>query len=155
MSKGYNISQFSKEIIQIIPHLMRLSQSMVKSDSDDLLSGKITLPQFLVLELLKSKDSVKMNDIAKTLKVSLPAATGTVKRLVSLKMVKRHHDASDRRVIHVVLTKKGENTIERVRTARRKVIEKAFGHLSDKERQTYLNILRKVKKGLDEKANKK
>jgi DNA-binding MarR family transcriptional regulator len=48
-------------------------------------------------------------------------------------------------VIKVVLTQKGKKILEETKKERKKVIEKVFEKLSLKEREIYLNILRKIK----------
>ena len=72
-----------------------------------------------------------------------------------MKLVKRAYDKSDRRVIFIELTGEGKNTTERTKLARRGVIEEMFGTISEEERETYLRIIRKVKKGLNEKTKQK
>jgi DNA-binding MarR family transcriptional regulator len=139
------LSEFSEEVFRIMPHILR---GMFKRQKDILGAGKITLPQFLSLNLLHIKGLLKMNEIAKALNVSLPAATGLVDRLVSMGMVKRMYDEKDRRAIYVTLTPKGEKTIEEVESSRKKAIEDVFGRLTQKERQDYLAILRKLMKAL-------
>ncbi|MCF7898187.1 MAG: MarR family transcriptional regulator, partial [Candidatus Omnitrophica bacterium] len=116
--------------------------------------GKITLPQYLVLDLVYRKNALKMKDIAFGLKVSLPAASGLVDRLARLKMIRRIPDNQDRRVILIDLTKSGKKTVEDVSKKRKEVIEKIFSPLTSRERQNYLNILNKIKKKFDEKEKK-
>lgn len=145
------LSQFSKELTNTISFIQRLAHNMLKEKADAFIKGKITLPQYLVLELIYRKNALKMKDIAAELKVSLPAASGLVDRLVKLKMLKRIPDAQDRRVILIDLTKGGKRTVEDVSKKRKEVIEKIFSPLTSRERQTYLNILNKIKKEFDEK----
>jgi DNA-binding MarR family transcriptional regulator len=94
-----------------------------------------------------------MKDIAKVLQVSLPAATGIVNRLVTLGMLKRVYDSGDRRVIFIEVTASGKKCLEKVKVARKMIIEKMFRGLSEQERQTYLRILRKVNRNLHDKNN--
>jgi DNA-binding MarR family transcriptional regulator len=151
MVKNQQIQQFSQELMQSISYIQRLARIMLKKRSDVLLQGKVTMPQYLTLELLSNKGALKMNRIAKAFQISLPAATGLINRLVKMKLVKRSYDKNDRRVILIVLTPEGRRVTTQTKIARRKVIEEMFGCLSDQERQTYLNIIRKVKKTLYEK----
>ena len=151
MVKNQQIQQFSQELMQSISYIQRLARIMLKKRSDVLLQGKVTMPQYLTLELLSNEGALKMNRIAKAFQISLPAATGLINRLVKMKLVKRSYDKNDRRVILIVLTPEGRRTTAQTKIARRKVIEEMFGGLSDQERQTYLNIIRKVKNTLYEK----
>ena len=92
-----------------------------------------------------------MKDVAGALHVSLPAATGMVKRVVGMKMVKRVYDKNDRRVVFISLTELGVKTIVKAKLARKKIIEEIFGNLTDKERSFYLKIIQKIKNNLYEK----
>jgi len=154
MTKNSQITKFSQELDQTIGYIHRLVSSVIKLRTDALMQGKITFPQHIALEILSVEKSLKMKAVAKALRVSLPAATGLINRLVVMKMVERVYDTNDRRVIHIILTPKGKETLERIRKTRRKAIEEIFGVLSQEERQTYLGILRKIKRTFHAKNQK-
>lgn len=139
------ISSFSRELLSLMPHIVR---TMFKVQTDVLGKGKISVPQFLSLDLIDLKGSLKMKDIAKALNVTLPATSGLINRLVKLGLVKRTFDPRDRRLIFITLTPRGKETIEEIRTQRRKAIEKIFGKLTARERADYLSILRRLVKML-------
>lgn len=155
MVEKSHIQQFAQELTESISYIQRMARTLLKQRSDVLIQGKVTMPQYLSLELLSNKGCLKMKDIAKALNISLPAATGLVNRLVKMKLVKRAYDKSDRRVIFIELTGEGKNTTERTKLARRGVIEEMFGAISEEERESYLRIIRKVKKSLHEKTKQK
>ena len=155
MSKNKPFLEFSEEVAQTVGYLQRVTSTMLSSHSDALTKGKITFPQYVALELLNTRGRLKMKDIAKELKVSLPAVTGLVDRLVSMKMVERGYDEQDRRVIFIALTLEGKKACESIKQARKKIIEQIFSVLTEGERQAYLGILRKIKKASYEKSNKK
>lgn len=125
-----------------MPHLLR---GMFKKRMDALGKGYITLPQYLSLELIDSCGTLKMKEIAKELNVSLPAATGMIDRLYRLGLVKREFEPRDRRVVKIVLTAGGRRVLNDIRRKRRKAIEEVFSNLSQKERQVYLKILKKIR----------
>jgi len=154
MTKNSQITKFSQELDQTIGYIHRLVSSVIKRRTDALMQGKITFPQHIALEILSVEEPLQMKAIAKALRVSLPAATGLINRLVVMKMVERVYDTNDRRVIHIILTLKGRETLEQIRKTRRKGIEEIFGVLSQEERQTYLEILRKIKRTFHEKNQK-
>ena len=136
------ISSFSQEVIKIMPYLIRgLLRGMRQKGAFSF----ITIPQFVSLDLIETKGSLKMKELAKELNITLPAATKIVNRLVKLGLVKREFDSLDRRVVKVALTQKGKKILEETKKERKKVIEKVFEKLSLKEREIYLHILRKIK----------
>lgn len=145
------LSVFSEEVLKTMPLIMR---SVFKKGKNDLLvKGKITLPQCIVLDILDSKNNVKMKDIAGELNVTLPATTGLIDRLVKLGMVKRAYDAKDRRIVFIVLTAKGKSGLTEIRASRKKTFEEIFSKLTQKERDDYLQILRKLKHIVCEKGH--
>lgn len=146
MVRRMQISKFSEELVETITYVHRLANSMLKRRADVLFQGKVTFSQYVALEALNSDNPLKMKNIAKVLKITLPAVTGLISRLVTMKLAKRVYDKSDRRVIFIVLTDKGKKTVEQTRVARKKIIAEIFGVLSAGERQTYLGILQKIKK---------
>ena len=154
MTRQSNLSRFAEELSQILPYLIRSSRLMQGQKSDPLTTGKITFPQYIALNVLDTDKPTKMKDIAKPLRISLPAVTGLINRLVRLKMVKRSYNRADRRVIYIELSALGKKTIEDVTLARKTMIEEFFSDLSNEEREIYLTIIRKVKKLVYEKSTK-
>ena len=155
MVKETKISRFSEDLSETITYVQRLANSMLKKRSDILFQGKITVPQYVALEALNTDKPLKMKDIAKILKISLPAVTGLVGRLVAIKLAKRVYDSGDRRVIFIVLTSKGRKILEQTKLTRKKIISEIFSVLSEEERQVYLGILQKIRKSFYAKANEK
>ena len=140
-----SLIEFSKEVSQIIPYIVR---SVMKKQGDVWGLDKITMPQYLLLELIEQHGLLKMKEIAQELSISLPAASGLVNRLFSLQMVKRIYDKKDRRVIYIELTKKGKKVTCGVRRHRKKALQDTFAKLTSKERWQYLSILRRIKDSL-------
>ncbi|MDD5018809.1 MAG: MarR family transcriptional regulator [Candidatus Omnitrophica bacterium] len=143
-----NLREFTRELTQLMPLIIR---GILKRQPDEISSGKITMPQCLVLDMLKNKGAMKMTEIASDLGTSLPAATGLIDRLHGLKMLSRMYDKNDRRVIRIQMTPRGQRLVARLRSEREKTVNHIFGKLSGEERQTYLKILRKVHDAIYEK----
>ena len=137
-----SISSFTEEVMRMMPSIIRGTFRR----KDVLLRGKITIPQYLSLDLLDSQGLLKMKDIARQLKSSLPATTGLINRLFKMGAVQRVYDEKDRRVIYIRLTPKGKRIVSQVKSKRKKLIEDVFSRLTEKERITYLSILRKIMK---------
>ena len=69
---------------------------------------------------------------------------GIVDKMIRLGMVKRERSLEDRRVVKVILLKKGAETAKKITEERRKVANKIFSSLTETERKEYLRLLRKV-----------
>ena len=144
------LSKFSDELIRIMPQIIR---GMFRKQTDPLVAGEISVPQYLTLDLIAAHSSLKMNDISKALNRTLPATSGLINRLYKMGLVKRIYDKMDRRVIHIILTPKGKALLKRLKAARIKAIKSIFSQLNARERKIYLAILKKIAAGL--KARKK
>lgn len=139
--KNLPSKEFAKELTVYLPLLMR---GIFKRQSDEIARGKITMPQYLVLDLIETRGALKMSEIAFAMSVSLPAMTGIVDRLHLTGMVARSYDPKDRRLIRINLSAKGRKIVTKIRKQRQEVISEVFGQLSDEERQSYLKIIKKV-----------
>ena len=136
-----DIRGFSEEVSHILPTIIR---GVMRQQGSIWGLANVTMPQFLSLELIDSHEKLKMKEIAEQLNVSLPAASGLIKRLFALGYVKRLYGTRDRRIIYIVLTAKGKKTVAHVRDQRKKAFQQTFGKLTDVERRQYLAILKKV-----------
>jgi len=123
-----SIKDFSSELNGLLPRVMR----------------GFTGRQYLVMEFIREKGPQVMTALAHQAMVSLPAMTGLVDRLYRHDYIRRVLDSSDRRIVRIELTKRGREILEDVNKKRRKRIAFVFGQISKKERQQYLNILRKI-----------
>ncbi len=136
------LNEFAEEVMDLMPHIIR---NILKTQSDALKKGIITIPQYLALDLLHNQKPLKMKEIAKELNISLPATTGLIGRLYTIKMVERIYDINDRRVIYIKITPKGINIVKEIRAQRQHAIEGIFCKLTTEERLSYLNVLKKMK----------
>lgn len=147
-----SLSQFAEEMIQLLPVFLK---GMLRDRKDVLTTGMISVPQFILLNLLSNSNKMKMNEIAGHLKVSLPAATGLVERLVVLDVLERSGDEKDRRVIYISLTQKGRQILKKVMETRKLAITEIFGNLTDEERTAYLHIIKKLVTIMRDQENEK
>ncbi|MCX5657709.1 MAG: MarR family transcriptional regulator [Candidatus Omnitrophica bacterium] len=136
-----SLIQFSDKMNSILPLFII---EMVKRQVNELYRGKITFPQFLVLELLYKEKESTMTNIARSMSVTTAAATGIVERLVRDGYVVRVSNLKDRRIVLIRLTTKGTDLVEKIRQQRRIMINDIFSNISEEERQNYLNILLKI-----------
>lgn len=139
---GTSISDFADRISEILPIMMR---EFLKKQVSEVYRGKLTLPQFLVIDFLDKQGQTKMKDIAAFMNVTMATTTGIVERLVREEYVERLFDPRDRRIIKIKLTGKGCSLIKKIQQNRREMIIKVFGKISEKDRENYLRILRQVR----------
>ncbi|MBF0384455.1 MAG: MarR family transcriptional regulator [Candidatus Omnitrophica bacterium] len=135
------LPEFADRINEILPVLFR---EFSKRQANEFFKGKITMPQFLVLGFLYKQKEAKMSDLAMFMKVSTPAMTGTVDRMVRDGYVSRLYEANDRRIINIGLTAKGIALVKKIYEQRREMIINVFGKLTEKDREDYLRVLTQV-----------
>lgn len=132
---------FGNEVAKILPSIIR---SVTQGQSSILTEGNLSIPQMIILELLREKGPCKMNELAKALHLTMSAVTAIIDKMIKHDLVKRERSDEDRRVVNVILMKKGEETAKRIGEERRKTANQIFSPLSGSERKEYLRLLRKV-----------
>lgn len=115
---------------------------------NEILKGKVTMPQFIIMDYLLRKGESNMTELARYMHVTTAAMTGMVERLVRDRSVERVYDSGDRRVVKVHLTPGGQQLVKKINAQRRRMIIRMFGKLSGTDRSTYLAILAKIKQAM-------
>jgi DNA-binding MarR family transcriptional regulator len=136
------LSDFADRLNQLMPQIMR---GFMRRQTNELLKGKITLPQFLILNFLDKEGESNMTHLAQFLNVSTPAATGIVDRLVKYGYIARVFDPEDRRIIKIRLTPKGSSLVNKINQQKRQSTIDIFSRISEKERNDYLKILMRIR----------
>jgi len=142
-----SISEFADRLSEIMPALTR---EFARHQTEEFYKMKVTMPQFVVMEILHRNDEIKMTDLARSMNVSTAAMTGIIDRLVRERYVIRSSDPKDRRIINVGLTEKGCKILKKIISLRKQMLIKVFGIISQKEREDYLNILSHIRDHLRE-----
>ena len=132
---------FGRRLIDLLPQLIR---GLARHEHSSLTRGDITLPQLWALEYLSRRDGSPMHELARALGISRPAATGLIHRLIVQQLVRRAHDAHDRRVVRVTITAKGRRITRNIWEQKRRAIVQVFGQISPTDRAQYLRILERV-----------
>jgi len=100
--------------------------------------------QFGVMKLLKETGTLHIAEIGERLQVSRAQMTHVVDKLVDLGIVERKMDATDRRTTNIVLTAKGEATLEEHSILIRKATKETLSGLTDKELADLSDSLQKL-----------
>lgn len=103
-----------------------------KSLAQELSYYGVTVPQFYaLLSLERHGRACPMNELAQATKQARATMTGIIDRLVRMGLVQRRREESDRRVVMVSLTRRGEQLLEEVRARRRQSFYKALAKFDD------------------------
>ena len=130
-----------------------MSREFLKKQSNELYKGRITLPQFVILDFLFRHGGSKMTDLAHSMEVTTAAMTGIIDRLVKCGYVVRSFDPADRRIIKISLKSKGAELVKKITRQKRQMIIDVFGKITQDERNEYLRILGLIHQILLKKEN--
>ena len=97
-------------------------------------SEHITASQLQALRFLSGYEAPLMGEVAHGLRISLPAATKAIDRLVKKSLVGREEDPSDRRVVRIRLTQKGRELVNKVTDQRTSRLEHIMDAMSSEDK---------------------
>jgi DNA-binding MarR family transcriptional regulator len=140
-----SVHEFADKMNEVMPVMIK---EFSRRHASEIYKGKITLPQFLILNFLHGNEDSKMSDLAHFMFVSTAAMTGMVERLVKCGYVAREYEPKDRRIIKIKLTSKGSELAGKINRERRRIIIDVFGKVSEADRSNYLRVLMKIKEVL-------
>ncbi len=109
----------------------------------------LTLPQFVVLNLLIQSKATPMTEISTRLHITKPAVTSLVDRLERNKFVRRLEHAKDRRVILIQILSKGEKVVREMQTAILGPLLKTLEHFNASERKIVSRFYAELSKMMD------
>jgi|SRR5690349_21047436 len=107
-------------------------------------SANLSRSETALLTFLSEKRQATMSEIASLLGLALSSTTGLVDRLVERRLVERSRAESDRRTVRVVLTTRGRRALEAYDVDRIGMGRGMLERLDAEERQTLLQLVRKM-----------
>ncbi len=111
---------------------------------------EVTLPQARALRAIASSEACTMGALAKSLHITLGAATGLVDRLIQQGLVQRQPDPADRRIVRVHLTAAGRRAHVAVVEGARRRLSAALEKLSPQQRAQVAEALMMLRDALAE-----
>lgn len=139
------IDEFSEEMFRLVGQLVRKSRHM---EMDPVMDAGLTGPEaFAVVELLGVEPST-MGELAERLGIGHATATRLVDGLVEKGIALRTRDDNDRRIVRVSLSESGREAADRVNEVARETIKSVFEGVTAKERQEFLQMMRRLLDGL-------
>lgn len=101
----------------------------------------LSLSQMHMLILLRELGPRTVGQLAERLHVSLPSASAMVHRLQANGLVVRSHDESDRRLVHVRLSARGESEAEEAAGMKREAARRVLSQFETRELDALLQVL--------------
>jgi MarR family transcriptional regulator, organic hydroperoxide resistance regulator len=129
---------------QLTEMIFAFSRLMKEGMAFNCETSQLTVLQLQSLIFIKKEGTVTMGNIADKFKVSLPTATVFSDKLVNMGIVKRARSESDRRIVNISLTAKGENLFKKAMKQRHQKINKVLSYLSLEDKKQLLSILKNL-----------
>lgn len=127
--------------IELVEMIFKVSRLMKDKMSYTNKLIHLSILQIQTLIFLNKNKKVSMSDIAGYFHIELPSATSLLNKLYDQKLVERHEDEQDRRLVMITLTNQGKILLKQAMYERRKKLEKVLSYLSEKERSDLSTIL--------------
>ncbi len=135
-------ADFSTKVARILPLITK--EFAVSQHAYVFSKIPLTMSQIFILEFLAEQEICKMNGLAKTLNLSMSAVTSIIDKMITLKLVKRERSSADRRVVNVIMLNKGKEMLVKIGEANCRCVNELFSTLTQKDKDEYLRILRKL-----------
>jgi DNA-binding MarR family transcriptional regulator len=117
--------------------------ALAEEQLQEISGDQLTTAQLRLLRLVAPPDARTISEVATCLRVSAPAASKAVDKLVQQDLLQRTQADVDRRATHLSLTESGCRLLERIEAAKFRALESIFGRTSTEQ-------LRLVAKALDD-----
>ncbi|WJR79894.1 MarR family transcriptional regulator [Bradyrhizobium sp. NP1] len=104
----------------------------------------LTAPQFSTLAKLREVGACSQNYLGRLIYFDSATMKGVVDRLLARGLIAIALDPSDKRRRAIMLTKKGQQVIEKAIVAVRKSSSEHFAALTESERRTLVKLLKKI-----------
>ncbi|HUW44958.1 MAG TPA: MarR family transcriptional regulator [Dehalococcoidia bacterium] len=137
-------SESEKTVLRLWLLLRRVGDALMLCQDSIFGQYGLTTEQWGVLTSIKSRGPLRPTDLASILERSANSISMLVDRMVKAGLVRRIRDRSDRRVVHVVNTSKGENALKPATQASLAVIRKILPQ-SYEDKSTLLSLLGTIK----------
>lgn len=99
--------------------------------------------------------SVSTSDVAKHIGATMPAVSKVIRNLSMKGYVKQVQSQSDRRVVHLILTEKGNEILKKDFEKRGQLMKKAFDEFGEEKTDQLLDLMAELFELLEKEAEEK
>ncbi|GKV67012.1 MULTISPECIES: MarR family winged helix-turn-helix transcriptional regulator [unclassified Sporosarcina] len=124
--------------------LMKTTKAIQERIKREMISNKLNITEFSVLEVLYLQGKQTIQQIGNTILISSGSMTYVIDKLECKGLLSRSGCPDDRRVIHVILTEEGTHLMKEIMPNHRDLVNYMFGSLTDNESETMVKLLQKV-----------
>ncbi len=141
------VNSESENLVLKLWFLLHRVRDVIMSCEDQVFGEhKLTTERYAVLALTKLSDGpVRPTDLAQWLGRSPNSVSMLVDRMVKAGLIRRVRNRSDRRVVRLIMTSKGENALKPASVAGLEFIRKILSPLSYEDKHTFAKLLETTK----------
>lgn len=145
MSRSENIKQIVQSFASFRKELMRHHHS-----------SELSIPhsQYEALFCIYDRQEITIGELANNLRVTPGAATQLADALVKSDYILRSHNDSDRRVVNIMLSEKGKQTIQMSIKEKLAHVNRLLVELDDTEVESLADLLGKVSRNIQDQGGK-
>ncbi len=131
----------ARAILDVVPLVMRT----VRTEMRQYRAADLSVPQFRTLGFLGRQPGASLSAVAEHVGLTLPAVSTLVDGLVERQLVTRSRPPEDRRRITLMLTDKGQSTLEVTHAAAEARLADRLAALSAGDRQQVVQALQALR----------
>ncbi len=139
--KTFKNENFLERAFVAVP---RMKKALAFRISGDILKYDLSLAHALIIREISRLEAPSMGELVKNLDISCAMMTHFIDQLQEKKLVKRKRSDSDRRVGHVILTKKGNDMLRRIQNAHTENLKKLLLKFSPGDREVFIDSFEKL-----------
>jgi len=113
------------------------------------IAGDLTLDQYNIIRHINLRRSCTSTELSETYCVGKSAITAIVDRLAEKGLIRRTQDQSDRRVIFLSLTRKGDRLCKTLTERIQSVVSRYLSHFTMEEVSTFIGTFEKLARLLE------
>jgi len=128
-------------IVETIIYLYTESRRLTKGMAREV---GLTGPQLTVIKLLETFENLSLSSLSERIRAQNSTVTGIIDRMEREGLVRRERSTTDRRVVHIRLSDKGQKLAQKIQVEPMEIFRGALGSLSAAEMRELLKILTKI-----------
>jgi len=108
--------------------------------------GDLGVSHIEIIGVLTRRDRIQMKELVDLIGKDKSTITALVKKLLRLKLITRSPDPGDNRVSHISLTEKGRKLEPTVNKISKRLREKAYRGLSERDKEEMMRLLEMIRR---------
>lgn len=126
--------------------LMRNVYKRLRQEMNHVYENEMSRNEFFILKTLYEQGSKKSSDLSKMLNVSASHITAVTDSLIEKKWIKRVRSVQDRRIVDLLLTEEGKQTLELFEQKKTEFLLTKFNDFTDEEIGSFIKLFNKLLK---------